>query len=124
MKELNAQKFPKPFPELDPNLKKKFIKFHGADRAEFRYDLYRSFGGCYGCGYFDLRPVLQSIYHPSLVIYPDRSYIFDVAQGLAFYKHLQNGQLSVLPKCGHNTYEHQPQEYLKQLCVFWNQVSA
>ncbi len=117
--ELNALKFPKPFPDLDRSLQKKLIEFHGPDRAEFRYNLYRSFGGGYGAGYFDLRPVLQSISKSSLVIFPDRSFIFDVEQGVAFYRCLQNGQLAVLPGCGHNTYEHQPKEYLQNLFTFW-----
>lgn len=119
MKELNALKFPKLFSELDIELQKKLIKFHGPDRAEFRYDLHRSFGGSYGAGYFDLSSVLRSIPQPALVIFPDRSFIFDVEQGVAFYRCLEKGQLAVLPGCGHNTYENQPQEYLKSLFNFW-----
>jgi pimeloyl-ACP methyl ester carboxylesterase len=55
---------------------------------------------------------------PSLVIYPDRSFIFEVEQGLAFYRHLLDGELMVLPNCGHNTYEERPAEYLQAILDF------
>jgi pimeloyl-ACP methyl ester carboxylesterase len=70
-------------------------------------------GGAYGTGYFDLRPTLKKVLCPSLVIYPDRSSIFDVEQGVSFYKHLERGELAVLPSCGHNTYEYLPADYVR-----------
>jgi pimeloyl-ACP methyl ester carboxylesterase len=45
------------------------------------------------------------------VLYPDRSILFDVEQGVAFYRHLPKGELAILPDCGHNTYEEQPEQY-------------
>jgi pimeloyl-ACP methyl ester carboxylesterase len=74
--------------------------------------------GRYGKDYFDLRNHLHSVACPALVIYPDRSAIFDVEQGVEFYRHLLFGELMVLPDCGHNTYEERPEEYLKAILNF------
>jgi pimeloyl-ACP methyl ester carboxylesterase len=52
------------------------------------------------------------------VLYPDRSFLFDVEQGVAFFRHLVSGELAVLPKCGHNTYEYRPNEYVRQVLAF------
>lgn len=118
MAEFNAIKFSKAFHELEPEFQKKLILWHGQDRAETRYNLFRTYGGGYGIGFFDLRPVLQSVRCPTLVLYPDRSFIFDVEQGVSFYRSLPSGELAVLPKCGHNTYEQQPQEYIRVILHF------
>ncbi|MCK4379125.1 MAG: alpha/beta hydrolase [Deltaproteobacteria bacterium] len=67
---------------------------------------------------FDLRKSLTKVSCPSLVLYPDRSFLFEVEQGVDFYRHLAAGELAVLPKCGHNTYEHQPQEYIHHVLDF------
>lgn len=53
-----------------------------------------------------------------MVLYPDRSIIFDVQQGVNFYKALPKGELAVLPNCGHNTYEHQPKNYIHHVSEF------
>jgi pimeloyl-ACP methyl ester carboxylesterase len=29
-----------------------------------------------------------------------------------------DGELAVLPKCGHNTYEQQPEEYVRHISLF------
>jgi pimeloyl-ACP methyl ester carboxylesterase len=110
MVEFNAIKFPKGFTELDPELQVKLSGWHG-DRAEPFFDQFRRRGGAYGTSMFDLRPALEAVACPTLVIYPDRSYLFEVEQGVAFYRHLPNGELAVLPKCGHNTYDVWPEEY-------------
>jgi pimeloyl-ACP methyl ester carboxylesterase len=52
---------------------------------------------------------------PALVLFSDRSHFFDVGQGVEFYRHLVDGELAVLPKCGHNTYEQQPEEYVRHI---------
>jgi pimeloyl-ACP methyl ester carboxylesterase len=52
------------------------------------------------------------------VLYPDRSSIFDVEQSIAFYRHLPNGELAVFPRCGHNTYEQRPEEYVHTILDF------
>jgi len=116
--ERNKVDFPKPFHELDPALQKKLMDWHGHDYAASFFNQFRHSGGAYGTGIFDIRPLLPSIMCPALVLYPDRSKLFEVEQGIAFYRHLPAGELSVLPMCGHNTYEHQPGEYVHVLLGF------
>lgn len=118
MTELNAMKFTKTFSELDTELRDKFLDWHGEKDAEALFNQFRLFGGAYGADYFDLRNTLRSVTCPSLVIYPDRSVIFDVEQGVAFYRHLLDGELMVLPNCGHNTYEERPAEYIRAVLDF------
>jgi pimeloyl-ACP methyl ester carboxylesterase len=115
MRELNGLKFPDPFHDLEPEIKKKLVDWHGAEHAEPFFNQFRKYGGAYGTGFFDLRDVLPSVTCPAFVLYPDRSFIFDVEQAVAFYRCLPNGELAILPHCGHNTYEHQPKEYVS--CV-------
>jgi pimeloyl-ACP methyl ester carboxylesterase len=124
MTELNAMKFTKTFSELDPELREKFLDWHGDRNAEPLFNQFRLFGGSYGSDYFDLRNVLRSVMCPSLVIYPDRSFIFDVEQGVAFYRHLLYGELMVLPNCGHNTYEERPAEYLQAILDFHSRLRS
>ncbi len=124
MTEFNKQKFPRDFKDLDYNLREKLLKWHAHDHAAPFYNQFCRFGGAYGKDIFDLRPVLQKVQCPSLVLYPDRSFLFDVDQGVAFYKNLAKGELAVLPKCGHNTYEHQPEEYVRQALNFLNRVQT
>jgi pimeloyl-ACP methyl ester carboxylesterase len=114
----NKLHFPKPFRELEHKLREKFIAWHGKDNAEASYDQFRKYGGAYGKDIFDLRPLLQRVPCPALVLYPDRSALFDVEQGLAFYRHLPKGELAVLPACGHNTYEQRPEEYTRHVLDF------
>jgi pimeloyl-ACP methyl ester carboxylesterase len=116
MTELNAMKFTKTFAELNPELKEKFIDWHGRE-AEASFNQFRLFGGAYGKDYFDLRNTLRTVACPALVIYPDRSFIFDVEQGVEFYRHLMMGELMV-PDCGHNTYEERPEEYVRAVLDF------
>jgi len=115
MLELNSLKFPNPFQDLEPEIKKKLVDWHGEEHAEVFFNQFRKYGGAYGTDFFDLRDVLPSVTCPALVLYPDRSSIFDVEQAVAFYRCLPNGELAILPNCGHNTYEHQPKEYIS--CV-------
>jgi hypothetical protein len=56
------------------------------------------------------------------VLYPDRSILFEVEQGIHFYRHLPQGELEVIPRCGHNTYEHRPVEYVSALLGFLKRV--
>jgi pimeloyl-ACP methyl ester carboxylesterase len=119
MSQLNREKFPKPFRDLAPDLRKKIIGWHGKDYAESSYNMFRTYGGAYGKEFFDLRGVLQSVKCPTLVLYPDRSFIFDVEQGVEFYRCLTMGELAVLPYCGHNTYEDQPEEYIRSVLTFF-----
>jgi len=115
--DFNALKFPKTFEELDPDLKAKLITWHG-DRTEELFNQFRQFGGAYGKSFFDLRPALALVNCPTLVLYPDRSFLFEVEQGVAFYRSLPKGELAVLPNCGHNTYDQQPAEYVSHIVNF------
>ena len=119
MEDFNHQKLPATFDRLGPDLQQKYIDWHGADRGRIFYDICAQGGGCYGHrGMFDLRPAIEQVTCPSLVMYPDRGYFFDVEQGVAFYRHLANGELLVFPKCGHNIFEHYPQMYARQVVDF------
>jgi pimeloyl-ACP methyl ester carboxylesterase len=117
MTELNKARFVSKFADLEPGLKVKLIDWHGA-AAESNYNQFAKCGGAYGSNYFDLRPILPSVDCPTLVLYPDRSSIFDVEQSTAFYRHLSRGELAIFPKCGHNTYEQRPEDYTRTVLDF------
>jgi pimeloyl-ACP methyl ester carboxylesterase len=117
MIELNAMKFVDTFARLEPQIQAKMVDWHGKNAAA-RYDQFARYGGAYGMNDFDLRPILPLVLCPTLVIYPDRSSIFGVEQAIAFYRHLSKGELSVFPKCGHNTYEQRPEDYIRTLLDF------
>jgi len=117
MVEENAQMFPKPFKELAPELQAKLIEWHGTGAESF-FNQFRLFGGAYGKDIYDLRPVLASVTCPSLVLYPDRSALFKVEQGVSMYRGLPKGELAVLPGCGHNTYQYRPREYVRIVLDF------
>jgi len=118
MADFNRERFPATLEELESEMREKMIRWHGSDQATAFYDRLWSHGGAYGQGYFDLREKLRQVTCPALVLYPDRSSLFEVEQGVEFYRHLPAGELAVLPKCGHNTYEQQPEEYVRQLLRF------
>jgi pimeloyl-ACP methyl ester carboxylesterase len=117
MIELNAMKLVDRFASLEPEVQAKMVGWHGKN-AEIRYDQFARYGGAYGMDYFDLRPILPLVVCPTLVLYPDRSSIFDVEQAIAFYRHLSRGELAVFPKCGHNTYEQRPEDYIRTVLDF------
>ncbi|HMK35686.1 MAG TPA: alpha/beta hydrolase [Desulfomonilaceae bacterium] len=117
MSEFNAAHFLKTFEQLDPDMKAKLASWHG-EKTEAFFNQFRQFGGAYGRYFFDLRPVLSLVKCPTLVLYPDRSFLFEVEQGVSFYRHLEQGELCVIPDCGHNTYDEQPEEYVSQVVNF------
>lgn len=120
MVELNRLAFPKKFQDVDPDIKLKMIYWHGEEHAESFFNMCRNYGGAYGKGIFEIRDVLSSVECPALVLYPDRSALFPVEQAVAFYRGLPQGELAVIPKCGHNTYEQQPREYNRLILNFLN----
>lgn len=122
--EFNREKFPKSFAEMDEGMREKLIDWHGPERAEPFFEQFRSFGGAYGKDVFDLRPLLPLVTCPALVLYPDRSFLFEVEQGVDMYRGLPKGELAVLPRCGHNTYENLPGEYARTLIRFLDRVSG
>jgi pimeloyl-ACP methyl ester carboxylesterase len=117
MSEFNAAKFTKSFDELNPDLQIKLTSWHG-ERTEPFFNQFRQFGGAYGRFLFDLRPTLALVNCPTLVLYPDRSILFEVEQSIAFYRNLLKGELAVLPNCGHNTYDEQPERYVSHIVDF------
>jgi len=122
MPQFNREKFPKSFQELDDELREKLLDWHGGTHAEPFYEQFRNEGGSYGTGFFDLRPTLSKILCPALVLFPDRSILFEVEQGVHFYRCLSQGELEVIPRCGHNTYEQRPGEYISALLAFLKRV--
>jgi len=117
MTELNAMKFVNEFSSLEPALQAKMVEWHG-DNGETRYNQFAKYGGAYGRDHFDLRPILPLVVCPTLILYPDRSSIFAVEQAIAFYRHLPKGELAVFPKCGHNTYDQRPEDYIRTVLDF------
>jgi pimeloyl-ACP methyl ester carboxylesterase len=117
MTEFAAITFGKKFADLDAEIQTRNIKWHG-DRAEINYNLFRKAGGSYGLDYFDLRPLLPLVDCPTLVIYPDRSIYFDIEQAIAFYRYLSEGELAIFPKCGHDTQELRPEDYVRTILDF------
>lgn len=118
MVDLNQSAFPKIFQDLEPEVKEKLTYLQGEEHVESFYNQFRQYGGVYGKGIFDLRNLLASVKCPTLVLYPDRSILFDVEQAVEFYRHLPRGELAILPRCGHNTYEEQPEEYIRLVLNF------
>ncbi|MFA6221848.1 MAG: alpha/beta hydrolase [Desulfomonilaceae bacterium] len=119
MHEFNLSKFTKTFDQLEPQLQEKLTGWHGEKTRTF-YSKFCQFGGAYGKDFFDLRPILKLVNCPTLVLYPDRSFLFEVEQGVAFYRNLAQGELAVLPNCGHNTYDEQPEEYYSHIVNFFS----
>jgi pimeloyl-ACP methyl ester carboxylesterase len=109
------------FENADVEFQEKLIEWHGAGWAKGLYTLFYEMGGAYSTdpASFDLTHLLANIQCPSLVLYPDRSSLFDVEQGVLTYRSLPDGELAVLPHCGHNTYEQQPEEYRRIIFSFF-----
>ena len=109
------------FEDLDTDFQNKLIEWHGENWAPEFFSLFLEQGGAYGTdmGSFDLPVILKDMSCPALVLYPDRSSLFSVEQGVLMYHSLPVGELAVLPHCGHNTYEQQPEEYLRIILSFF-----
>jgi pimeloyl-ACP methyl ester carboxylesterase len=119
MEKFTCEKMPADFDDLEPRIRQKYIRWHGEPRGREFYNTCANGGGCYGkSGFFDLRPALSQITLPTLVMYPDRDYFFDVEQGVSIYRHLARGELLVFPKCGHNIFEYYPRLYARQVVDF------
>jgi len=116
--EINRVKFPPTYQDLPADIQKKYVTWHGPERAERFYTLCSRYGGCYGRELFDLRPQLAKVRCPSLVMYPDRGHFFESEQGVAFFRSLPKGELAIFPKCGHNIFEHYPELYAQTVIDF------
>lgn len=122
MTDFNIMKLVNTFAQLEPYLKAKMVEWHG-DQAEIKYNRFvQQGGGAYGLDYHDLRPILHMVICPTLVLYPDRSALFDVEQSVTLYRHLVKGELAVFPRCGHNTYEQRPEEYIHTVLDFLKRI--
>jgi len=119
MSELNSSRMFSSFEEADAEFQHKLIYWHGETWARQFYTLAIPGGGAYGIGVFDLRDILKNIQCPALVLYPDRSKLFEVEQGVLMYRSLPKGELAVLPYCGHNTYALQPEQYQRIILSFF-----
>lgn len=106
------------FEAADTEFQEKAKKWHGDILGPDLYSLFVQMGGAYGKEIFDLRAVLKRIQCAALVLYPDRSGLFDVEQGVLMYRSLPHGELAVIPNCGHNTYEQEPGDYQKIVLSF------
>jgi pimeloyl-ACP methyl ester carboxylesterase len=118
MEAFNRLKFPPTYDDLSVDIQKKYVDWHGPDRAESFYALCSRYGGSYGRGLFDLRTELQSVACPTLVMYPDRGHFFEAEQGVSFFRNLSKGELAIFPKCGHNIFEHYPELYAQTAVAF------
>jgi pimeloyl-ACP methyl ester carboxylesterase len=107
------------FETADVDFQEKMVDWHGKDYAPELYSLFLQMGGAYGSGIFDIRDFLGKIKCPALVLYPDRSGLFDVEQAVFMYKALPSAALAVLPYCGHNTYAQQQDEYRRHILSFF-----
>jgi len=118
LEKINRIKFPPTYNDLPESIQKKYVHWHGSERAEWFYTLCSRYGGCYGRDIFDLRPQLAKVHCPSLVMYPDRGHFFEAEQGVAFFRSLSQGELAIFPKCGHNIFEHYPELYARTIVDF------
>jgi len=118
LEDFNRLKFPKTFYDLPHDIQMKYVYWHGPERAKAFYELCSRYGGCYGRDLFDLRPELQRVGCPVLVMYPDRGHFFEAEQGVAFFRSLGKGELAIFPKCGHNIFEHYPDLYAETAIAF------
>lgn len=118
MIELNKDAMYTSFEDAGLEFQREMIDWHGEAYARELYSLFLKIGGAYGSDVFDLREVLKGIECPVLVLYPDRSRLFDISQAVLMYKSLPGGELAVFPDCGHKIYKEQPGEYGKCVLSF------
>jgi pimeloyl-ACP methyl ester carboxylesterase len=112
-------------PSLDnaePKLRESMIHWQGEEYAPAFFKLFVEGGGAYVSvdgKPFDVREACKNVQCPALVLYPDRSRLFDVEQAVLMYRALPQGELAVLPHCGHNTYSNMPEEYQRIVLSFF-----
>jgi pimeloyl-ACP methyl ester carboxylesterase len=123
MTDFNSRTLFSSLEEADAEFQHKFLYWHGESHARELYALASTGGGAYGFGVFDLRDTLKNVRCPALVLYPDRSGLFEVEQGVLMYRTLPDGELAVLPRCGHNTYALQPEQYQRIVLSFFDRHS-
>ncbi len=109
------------FQDTSQEYRDTLIRWQGEAYAPELFALFVEGGGAYAAGPkpFDLRDTLRIVQCPALVLYPDRSPLFDVEQAVLMYHSLPKGELAVLPKCGHNVWLTQPEEYQRIVLSFF-----
>ncbi len=111
------------FQDASPEYRNTLIRWQGEAYAPELYALFVEGGGAYAAGPrpYDLRGTLGKVQCPALVLFPDRSHLFDVEQAVLTYHALPRptGELAVLPHCGHSAWLTQPEEYQRAILSFF-----
>lgn len=115
------RKGPPSFQDAPQEYRETLIRWQGEAYAPELFALFVEGGGAYAAGPrpFDLRDTLKNVQCPALVLYPDRSHLFDVEQAVLMYHSLPEGELAVVPKCGHSVWLTQPEEYQRIVLSFF-----
>lgn len=114
-------KVPRTWENASPSYRETLVRWQGEAYAPVLYSLFVQNGGAYWAGPkpYDLRDALKNVQCPALVLFPDRSHLFDVEQGVLTYHALPQGELAVLPKSGHSVWLTQPDEYQRTVLSFF-----
>ncbi len=114
-------KVPRTWESASQSYRETLIRWQGEAYAPELYALFLQNGGAYWAGPkpFDLRDTLKNVQCPALVLYPDRSHLFDVEQAVLTYHALPAGELAVLPHSGHSVWLTQPEEYQRIVLSFF-----
>jgi pimeloyl-ACP methyl ester carboxylesterase len=117
----SGDKVPRTWESASPSYRETLIRWQGETYAPELYSLFVQNGGAYWAGPkpYDLRNTLKNVQCPALVLYPDRSHLFDVEQAVLSYRSLPQGELAVLPHCGHSSWLTQPEEYQRVILSFF-----
>jgi pimeloyl-ACP methyl ester carboxylesterase len=68
---------------------------------------------------YDIRPTVEKLSCPILMINGDRDYYFDVDHPYGVYKKIQkNASLWIVPNCGHDVHHKYPEEFARQVAAF------
>ncbi len=115
------RKGPRTWENASPAYRETLVRWQGEAYAPELYALFVQNGGAYAAAPqpYDLRPTLKNVQCPALVLYPDRSHLFDVEQAVLMYHALPEGELAVLPHCGHSLWLTQPEEYQRAVLAFF-----
>ncbi len=118
---LSENNVPRTWENASESYRETLIRWQGEAYAPELYALFVQNGGAYWAGPkpYDLRDTLKSVQCPALVLYPDRSHLFDVEQAVLTYHSLPQGELAVLPHCGHSAWLTQPEEYQRIILSFF-----
>jgi pimeloyl-ACP methyl ester carboxylesterase len=117
----SQQNTPRTWENASPSYRETLIRWQGEDYAPQLYALFVQNGGAYWADPqpYDLRGTLKNVLCPSLVLFPDRSHLFDVEQAVLTYHSLPQGELAVLPHCGHSAWLTQAEEYQRIILSFF-----